>query len=140
MGCASCFHVQIGARCASRSPFGDFALTTHFSYLFILMTSLYRITIPAFFREFLWQDRQKEKSESRREERREEVQLMLSSHHCHHPKAETSPMSFQAPPEAEVSAAPAPAPAVVPAPAMAPTRPATVPGCVDLGGACWRQY
>lgn len=97
-------------------------------------------SIPAFFREFLWQDRQKEKSESRREERREEVQLMLSSHHCHHPKAETSPMSFQAPPEAEVSAAPAPAPAVVPAPAMAPTRPATVPGCVDLGGACWRQY
>lgn len=52
MECASCFHVQIGASCASRSPFGDFALITHFSYFFILMTSLYRITIPAFFREF----------------------------------------------------------------------------------------
>lgn len=73
MGCASCFHVQIGARCASRSPFGDFALTTHFSYLFILMTSLYRIfPSPPFFVNFFGRIGKKRNPslEEKKEERR----------------------------------------------------------------------
>lgn len=96
MGCASCFHVQIGADVQAEALLE----ISHWLHTFHIFSYLWQVYIglpsPPFFVNSL-QDRQKEKSESRREERREEVQLILSSHHCHHPKAETSRPSRRLP-------------------------------------------